>query len=93
MIPSICSTDTWWVFPSLPGSSKCISANSTGSNYVPRERLKIESQLANVIGKLFDGVNAGSCSGWSVGTWVSRVSDVGCICGNCASASCFRYYT
>ena len=63
------------------------TTSSTGASVEPGHGLEIQPQLANVIWHLLDSVGTCSSTGRCVGTWIVRVSDVGCICGDAGAAS------
>ena len=66
VIACVGSTDAWGVLSSLSSCSEVIITNSIGCCGKSRESLEIQSQLANIIRNLADGVGAGPCTCCSV---------------------------
>ena len=83
MIACVCATDGGGVHSRLPSHGEgVIAVSSGGRRGEPRECLKVQPELADVIRDLVEGVGAGGGTGGRVAAGVSRVPDVGGVGGD-----------
>ena len=83
MIACVGSTDGGRVHSSLPSHGQGVVARpSSGGGGEPGECLEVQSELADVIRDLVEGVGAGGGTGGRVAAGVSRVPDVGGVGGD-----------
>ena len=59
-----------------------VGAGAISGGHVPGHRLEVEPELADVIGHLGDGINAGASGGGRVGAGVAGVPDVAGVGGD-----------
>ena len=86
MIASVGPTDVWGVLSSLSSCCEFVIAGTSSCCGKSRESLEIQSQLANVIRDLADGVGTGTSTGGCVGAGVVWIPDVGRVGGDGGAA-------
>jgi len=87
VIASVGPTDVRGVLSSLSSCCEFVITSTSSCCGKSRESLEIQSQLANIIRNLADGVGAGASAGGAVGAGVVGVPDVGGVGGDGGTAS------
>lgn len=94
MIACVGPANRWRVLASLSGHCKAVGAGaSRGGCHEAGHAVKVETQLADVIGHLVEGEGAGAGGGGGVGAGVVGVPHIGGVGGDGAATRRGRHHT